>query len=443
MRYVSRDMPRIAILLTSIVLVAAPASALAAAPWSAPATVPGAIGQPTPVVVTPSGAAALLAGVSRDAPGSTQTPSELVPLSPDGQPGTPHPVSVAAGQLATYATGHIAVAGSPIHDGTIDEHSHVAVALGTPAHLGSARGLTGSTGQNLFAVAGNVRGDVAVVTGNANSVRTLYLRRAGSTVFRVALKIPISRDRARGATVALGPKGDVLVVWEDNHVIFARHLGPTGHAGAVHRIGDGVQSSLQAAIDDKDRLEVAWKTQRVTEGESDATATIRFATAAPGHAFASQRTIESVDAGRFVGAPGVRLVADGNGRSLLAWTGFDGAHFVVRAADFVNGHRTTPQTLSPTGTDAVVGDAAVGADGEATVAWRSGVLGADPAPGTNPTVFASHRAAGQTAFGPPEQVSTTGENVAFAPFAAVDPVSGRSFVAYSPLSAGTEVSVRP
>jgi hypothetical protein len=405
--------------------------------------VPGAIGQTTPVVVTPSGTAALLAGVSRNAPGSTQTPSELVPLSPDGQPGTPQPVSVAAGQLATPAKGHIVVAGSTLHDGTIDEHSHVPVAVGTPGQLGSARGLTGSTGQNLFAVAGNVRGDVAVVTGNANSIRTLYLRRAGSTVFRVALKIPVSRDRARGATVALGPKGDVLVVWEDNHVIFARHVGPTGHAGAVHRIGDGVQSNLQAAIDDKSRLEVAWKTQRVNEGESNAPAVVRFSTAAPGHGFGPQRTIETINASRFVGAPGVRIVPEGNGRTLVAWTGFDGAHFVVRAADFADGHRATPQTVSPTGVDAVLGDAAARADGEATVAWRSGVLGADPAPGANPTLFASHRGSGQTSFGTPEQISGTGENVPTAPSAALSAVSGRSFVVYAPLAAGVKVSSRP
>jgi hypothetical protein len=436
-------MPRIAPLLILIALAAAPSTALAAVPWSAPTAVPGAIGQGTPVVVTPSGSAALVAGVSRDSPSFSQGPGELVPLRPDGQPGTPQPISVAAAQLATYAKGHIAVAGSTLHNGTIDDRSHVSVALGTPAHLAPARGLTGSTGQNLFAVAGNVRGDVAVLTGNANSVRTLYLRRAGSTTFRVALKISVSRDRARGATVALGPKGDVLVVWEDNHVIFARHLGSSGHAGAVHRIGDGVQSNLQAAIDDKGRLEAAWKTQRVTEGESDATATIRFATAAPGHGFGSQRTIEAINAGRFVGAPGVRIVPEGNGRALVAWTGFDAGHFVVRAADFVNGHRGAAQTLSPAGVDAVLGDASVGSAGAATVAWRSGVLGNDPVTGVNPTVFASHRDAGQTAFGGPEQVSTTGENVAFAPFAAVDPISGRSFVAYSPLSGGVELSLRP
>jgi hypothetical protein len=172
-------------------------------------------------------------------------------------------------------------------------------ALPATAVAASPWSASGTTGQRVFGVAGDLRGDVAVLTCDASHVRTLYLRRAGSTSFRVALKFPISRDQARGATVALGPKGDVLVVWEDRHVIFARHLGPTGHAGTVHRIGDGVQSDLQAAIDDKGRLEVAWKTQRVNEGESNAPATVRYATAAPGHGFGAQRTIETVDAGRF------------------------------------------------------------------------------------------------------------------------------------------------
>jgi hypothetical protein len=429
-------------LLILAALAAVPAAAVAAPPWSAPGTIPNALGAPS-VVITPSGAAALLAGVSRDAPGSTQTPSELVALDPAGQPGTPQPVSIAAGLLTTYAKGHIAVAGSTLVNGTITDRSHSAVALGTPANLGAARGLSGSTGLRVFGLAGNLRGDLAVLTGDASHVRTLYLRRAGSTTFRVALQVPVSRDRARDATVALGPKGDVLVVWENNHVVFARHLGPTGRAGATHRIGDGVQSNLQAAIDDKGRLEVAWKTQRVNEGESNAPAVVRFSTAAPGHGFGPQRTIETVNAGRFVGAPGVRMLPEGGGRTLVAWTGFAGGHFVVRAADFVNGHIAAPQTLSPATQDAVLGDAAIGAGAAATVAWRSGVLGADPAPGVNPAVFASHRGSGQTSFGAPEQVSDTGENVPTAPAAALGAVSGRSFIAYAPLAAGVKVSVRP
>lgn len=437
-------MKRICALLAVAALVALPATAVAAPPWSTPATIPNALGSSSPIVVTPSGSAALLAAVSRTAAGSPpQTPAELVPLGATGQPGTPQPVSVAAGLLATYAKGRIAVAGSTLHNGTIDDRSHVGVALGTPGSLGPARGLSGTNGQRVFGVAGDLRGDVAVLTGDASHVRTLYLRRAGSTTFRVALKFPVSRDQARGATVALGPKGDVLVLWEDRHVIFARHLGPTGNAGAVHRIGDGVQSDLQAAIDDKGRLEVAWKTQRVNEGESSSPAIVRYATAAPGHGFGAQRTIETVDAGRFVGAPGVRMTPESDGRTLIAWTGFEAGHFVVRAADFVDGHRATPQTLSPATEDAVLGDAAARADGEAIVVWRSGVLGADLAPGASPTVFAAHRDAGLTSFGGPEQVSETGENVATAPSAALDPVSGGSFVVYAPLSAGTKVSSRP
>jgi hypothetical protein len=271
------------------------------------------------------------------------------------------------------------------------------------------------------------------------------VRLAGSTTFRVALRIPVG-SRARGATVALGPKRDALVVWEDNHVIFARHLGPTGHAGPVHRIGAGVQSELQAAIDDRGRIEVAWKSQRVSEGESITPAVIRFATAAPGHGFGPQRTVETDGAagvGRFVSAPSVRLVPEGPTRALLAWTGFQNGHFVVRAADVVDGHWGTAQTLSPPNEDSVLGDVAAGADRAAIVVWRSGAQGADPVPGQPPTVFASHRDPGAGAFGGPEQVSRAGDNVAAAPYAALDPVSGRSFVAYSLLSGGVWVSARP
>jgi hypothetical protein len=441
-------MSRLGPLLASVAaLAAAPATALAAPPWSAPLPVPDAITTSTPMVVTPAGAAALVAPISRTSLGSSpQAPTELVPLAPDGQVGAPRPVAVAAALVTAYAKNHIAVAGSTVVDGTITDRSHVSVALGTPGgDLGAARGLSGSTGQHLMGLAGNARGDLAAVTGDASHVRTLYLRRAGSTTFRVALRIAVG-SRARGATVALGPKGDVLVVWEDNHVIFARHLGPTGHAGAVHRIGDGVQSQLEAVIDDRGRLEVAWETQRVNEGESNTPAIVRFATAAPGHGFGRQRTIETVvgptGSGTFVSAPGVRLVPEANGRALLAWTGFQAGNFVVRAAEVVNGHRGATQTLSSAGTDAVLGDAAAGPTGAATVVWRTGIRGADPT-GTSQPVLAAHRDAGASTFGAPEQVSEASENVPVAPVAALDPVSGRSFVAYAPGGVGVKVSVRP
>jgi hypothetical protein len=443
----SGGMSRLLVLLLTAAALAGPATAVAAPPWSAPATIPGALGSSTPIVVTPAGTAALLAPISRTAAGSSGgPPSELVPLAANGQPGTAQPVAIAAGLLTTYAKNHVAIAGSTLVDGTITDRSHSTVALGTAGGvLGAAHGLSASTGQHVMGLAGNPRGDLVVVTGDASHIRTVYVRRAGTTSFRVALRIAVG-SKARGATVTVGPKGDVLVVWEDNHEIFARHLGPTGHAGAAHRIGDGVQSQLQAAIDASGRLEVAWKTQRVSEGESNTPAIVRFATAAPGHGFGAQRTVETVGAsgaGRYVGAPGVRLIAEADGSTLLAWTGFDGSHFVVRATEVAGGHRGTPQTLSPAGEDAVLGDAATGANGVAIVAWRSGVQGADPVPGATETVFASLRDPGASAFGGPEQVSDAGENVPTAPFAALDSSSGRSFVAYAPLTGGVKASARP
>jgi hypothetical protein len=440
-------MSRLLALLLTAAALAAPATALAAPPWSAPATLPGALGSSTPIVVTPAGNAELLAPISRTALGSAGGPaSELVGLAAEGRPGAAQPVAIAAGLLTTYARNHVAIAGSTLVDGTITDRSHSTVALGTAGGaLGAAHGLSGSTGQHVMGLAGNARGDLALVTGDASHVRTVYVRRAGTTSFRAALRISVS-SRARGATVAVGPKGDVLVVWEDDHEIFARHLGTTGHAGAVHRIGDGVQSQLQAAIDGSGRLEVAWKTQRVSEGESNTPAVVRFATAAPGHGFGRQLTVETVGTsgtGRFVAAPGVRLIPEADGHTLLAWAGFDAGHFAVRESQVVNGHRGAPQTLSPAGVDAVLGDAATGTDGAAIVAWRSGVQGADPVAGATETVFASHRDAGAGAFGAPEQVSGNGENAATAPFAALDPVSGRSFVVYAPLAGGVLASARP
>ena len=172
-------------LLATLLLLALPAAALAAPPWSAPLDVPGVIGQSTPVAVTPSGTPVLLAQVSRTALGSTGGPaSEVIALGADGTPGAPQPVSLAAGLLTTYAKGHIAVAGSTLVDGTITDRSQATVALGTPGAIGGARALPGSTGQEVFGLAGNVRGDVAVVTGDASRVRTVYLRRAGTTTFR-------------------------------------------------------------------------------------------------------------------------------------------------------------------------------------------------------------------------------------------------------------------
>jgi hypothetical protein len=166
-----------------------------------------------------------------------------------------------------------------------------------------------------------------------------------------------------------------------------------------------------------------------------------FATAAPGHGFGSAHkiaTVGQVGAGRYVAAPAVRLLAVGND-ALLAYTGYDGANYRVEAQQIARGHLGGVQQLSPAGVDAVLGDAAVDAQGAQIVAWRSGVAGADPSglPGgqaSHTPVLANVRPAGAVAFGAAELVSPADTDVPLAPSAALDPVSGRAIVAYGLLT---------
>ena len=86
----------------------------------------------------------------------------------------------------------------------------------------------------------------------------------------------------------------------------------------------------------------------------------------------------------------------GSDQALLAWTGFDGTHFVVRAMPISRGRLGTRQVLSPSGTDAVLGDIAAANDGRALALWRSAVAGADPVTGQQPHLFGNVRAAAAT-----------------------------------------------
>jgi hypothetical protein len=442
--------------LAAVLAALAPAAAHAATPWSAPADVPGAVGGVTPLVVTDAGHAFLATPVRPATPGlPADAASQLVALGPDGAPGRATGVADAELHVASYAQDRIVVAGrtarpAPGEPGifSVDDHSRVQVGFGSGGgDLGPMRSLSGTTGEQLFALAAGARGDIALATGRAGAgTRKLWVRRSGSSTFRVAVSVKVG-SRARGTTVAVGPKGDLLLVWEDNHVIYLRHVGPTGGVGKTHKLGAGVQSDLQAAIDGTGREHVAWKSQRVGEGEANTPAIVSYATAAPGHGFGPARTIESVGktgAGRFVGSPGVRLVAGPGDDVVLAWTGFDGTNFVARAAPIAGGHVGTRQQLSPAGSDAVLGDLAVDGAGRAVALWRSGVAGADPSGGgTHEVVWASARPAAGAPFGTPEQISDGAQDVPQPPAVAIDPATHRVLAAYGYLMPSTvQVSQR-
>ncbi|HEV7752646.1 MAG TPA: hypothetical protein VGO71_13965 [Baekduia sp.] len=426
---------------------ALPASAIADPPWTAPSTIPGAAPGVTPLTITASGHGVALAGADRSGNAPAGAASELVPLGLDGRPSGPtRGLTIAAAQLATYAGDRVVVAGSTLDArGTISDSSHVQVAFGSASGaLGTLRGLTHSTGERVFALASDAAGDIAVVTGNLGR-RRLWVRRPGSSTFRVALTIPVS-SRARDATVGVGPRGDVLVVWEDSHHIFTRHIGRTGHAGTRFQVGDGVQSRLQAAIDGSGRELVAWASQRVDEGESATPATVFFATAAPGHGFGTARRLEAAAAtggAALVSAPAVRLVVGPGDATVLSFNGLDGSREVVRAAAVSGGHVGAPQVVSDPARDAVLGDVAVGRSGSAVVLWRAPAPGADPA--SAPTaVLASVRPAEGRPFAPLEAVTPAGVQVPVAPTVAADPAGGGALALLPTIAPnGLQVSARP
>jgi hypothetical protein len=439
---------RLTPLALTLAALAPAAAAHADAPWSTPVDVPGASGSGTPLVVTAAGHAVLGAPVRPGLPGAPAGAiSELVALGADGTPGRAAGLPAAELHLAAYGADRIVLAGRTAHrtagspeSTTVDATGRVQVAFGTGAgEVGAPRTLPGTTGDQLYAMAASPRGDVVVVTGDlVRRERQLWVRRPGRS-FRVALTEKVG-PRARGATAAVGPKGELLLVWEDNHIIYARHVSPGSSAGRTSRLGDGVQSDLQAAIDQTGRLLVAWKTQRVSEGQAATPAIVRYATAAPGRGFGPARTIETVGRtgmGRYVASPGVRLVAPADGSTVLAWTGYDGTNYVARAAAVQGGHVRAAQQLSPAGSDAVLGDLAVGSDGRAVALWRSNVAGADPTTAGHERVWANARAAATAPFGASEALSDPDRDVPYPPAAALDPTTHRALAAFSFLIPGT------
>ena len=137
---------------------------------------------------------------------------------------------------------------------------------GPPAPLGAPRALPGTRGQWVSSLAG--RGTtVAVVTATmyyrGRPGRTLWIKRGGRGFRRVLTIRP--GTFARDTAVAVGPRGDVLVVWQEQRAIRARHVGRGGRVGPERTLGRGVQSALQANLA-SGRMEVAWMSQRVGRG---------------------------------------------------------------------------------------------------------------------------------------------------------------------------------
>lgn len=423
-----------------------PAAAGAEVPWDTPAPVAG-VSSVTTLPGTQIGGR-ILVGASNVR--SLSSPTVVARVQADGSTARRQTLAIAFARAAGYERAGVVVAGArPALSAAAAQRAPVRVALGSVRGLhgvGVPKALPGTAGQMVTSVGGNpASGIVAVVTASfyraGAPTRTLWVRRG--KVFRRALIVRPGTN-ARDTAVAVGPHGDVLFAWQGHRSVYARHLGPTGRAGATHRLGAGDQSSLQARIDDDGRLQVAWESQRVGEGSADSPAVVSYISARPGGGFGAPRVVGGsslTGTGRYVMRPGLRLVAAGPRASLLAWTQYDGARFRVQVADVANGRVAVRQTVSPGDDDAVLGDLAWSASGGALVLWLTATRGHD---GNGPQrVAAAVRAPGAPVFGAPELVSEAGVIAPFAPSAVVEARSGRGFAAWTALDQQARVAVRP
>ena len=433
---------------------AVPTAASAEAPWSAPAPIDG-VSSTTTLLTTEIGGTVL---VGTSSSRSLASPTVVARVQADGSTTGRQTLAIAYAQAAGYERAGIVVAGSrPAQTTRGAERAPVLVARGSIRGLhgvGAPVALPGSAGQWVSSVGGNPASTVvAVVTASMYNrgapTRTLWLLRGGA--FRRALTIRPGTN-ARDTSVAVGPRGDVLFAWQGHRAVYARHLGPTGRAGAAHRLGAGVQSALQTRIDDDGRLEVAWESQQISEGYTNTPSVVSYTSAAPGKGFAPARQVGGTSptgTGRYVMRPGVRLVANGPNASVLGWTGYDGKHYRVQVADVAGGTVAAPQTVSAPDDDGVLGDLASSPAGGQLVLWLTGTAGHDPSGPQR--VAAAVRPPGTAAYGAPEFVSeptgppgpaSNATTAPFAPSAAVDARAGRSFAVWTTLVQQTKVASR-
>lgn len=309
--------------------------------------------------------------------------------------------------------------------------------------------------------------------------------------------VPVGADPVDAVAATMDYRAEVLLVWASGGKVYARELSPAGAPGPAHVLGTLMSGSsdpeLRALISDDGHAIVGWRSQSPAPGGAQST-TIELSISGGGLTFGAPRLLERFrDLGGFVPPAGsLRLLRLSSEAVMIAWTGVDAGHYVVRASPVslrrgawapvvisggggtAKGHtganRTpaagaqtntnrTPATGAQTGanrtpaagtqtgadrspaTDAVLADLAAGPDAEALALWRvapslanGGRAGSDPRWWAIRAARGHYAGQGEVSFAAPELVAAPGPNGP--PSVAVDPASGRALAAWVTL-AGT------
>jgi len=348
------------LVLTATLLLAAPASA--AAPWSDPQRVssPHLSVTARALVAGQDGRILALWG-SEDFGASIRTEGTWTASRTSGATGFGPQRRVKADLYDARAYGKNRVVAL-----TRDER-RVAVAFGrTDGRFGSPQTIAVARRRiAATALATNERGAIAVawiVDRGTNNDDLMVSVRPPKGDFSKPLRLV--REKLRGVSAAIGPRGEVLVAWNAFDRVRAR-IRPAGRRmfGRTDTIRseDAFNARLHTDVNAAGRAVVAWSARFLSEG----------GTAGPGFVQSAVRlsgTSRFRPAARLeTGDTGTLELARGPGREfVVAWRGAGGA---IRAATTRGSAFGTPATVD---TGGEIGDLAVNPLGEAVVVWHRG-----------------------------------------------------------------------
>jgi hypothetical protein len=462
------------------ILCAAPLGLLCAAPaalarWSAPARPTGcstALPSSTPLIVFPSstpqsrsGPGALLWTAPRGCAASATSATTPVGATLGGEdlpgPGGPLTAGFESGGLAGSTAAAGTAAGQIVLLGPAETGAGVFTEGGAVGAFGPARSLGGPAAP--VAASDSYLGDVVLASpvrartgGWALAVRTQ--RHYGDALGAPRL-VPVGPGPPSAVAAAMDYRADTLLVWTGQGEVYARVIPARGALEPVRRLGSaGAEPEVWALLSDDGHAIVAWRSQ-----ESPALGPrARPPRARPSRARPPSTTIElsllETGAGaasnpgvplrieHFRDLPGLvppagslRLIRLSSEAVMMAWTGVEAAHYVVRASP-VSLHRGAwaPVVISGAaggGRDAVLADLVPGPDAEALALWSvsprlpgGGRAGAEPQRRAILAARGHYAGHGEVAFEAPETVAPPGPNGP--PAAALDPQSGQALAAW-------------
>ncbi len=427
--------PRRCLVLSIAAAALLPAGASAAQPWSAPQDLSAAHRFVDAPAVTFGGRGDALASWRwTDGAGATASAGASVASRSSGgsafAPERTAPATLAA-PPAPYATSRVVAVTRSIGSAGSETDRLSAVFGDTAGAFGTPRTIVTRPGIGVPQIAADTAGDAAIAwfenRGVFNDRVYVSLRKPGG---RFATPILLATERIRSVSVAVSPRGDVLVAWDARGTVrtrirYARNHG--FHSAQTIASEPTFFASLHTAMSARGRAYVAWTAQLLTEGGSTGP-------------FYAEAAVRTVGAARFRSAQlleksqtsqaGADLAVDGE-TAVFAWAGTFASHPRVRVAS-TDARARFGALQDVSAPDANATEPAVAArDGRRVLAWTQ-------SPGdSGGRILAAVAPAGQP-FRMPEEVSAGPE--ARVPDVSLSP-SGAPTAVWSNRPAGSSVPV--